>query len=326
MKDSDSDYNSSEVDPDVSDSEYNDFDIDYKDAEELSETAEERYRENKRYRSAKHECRNYCKFYSKGYVQVLDHFRFNPNYIRFVENPSERLKEFVLKIDGYALEYIKNPSLELQLIAVRQHGGSIQFIENPSHEVQIEAVKQSGHAIAYIKNQTPLFIELALKYDPGTFRHFHVQEESHQLRAISHKPALFEYAKNPSEKVKNLALALDGRNISFVENPTKDDIATVFNDDYQNIWYLYNRNIELPDEIKFLAIEKDPFMIKYIKNPNYSLKCLAIKLNPSVIEFVPEPDLLLRQFALDCAEEQLKKKADDDVRRCTLMKPLIFRK
>ena len=87
----------------------------------------------------------------------------SPNYIKYIENPSEQVQLVAVQEDGHSIQYIQNPSEQAQLAAVNQNGNSIQFIQNPSEQVQLAAVQEDGYSIKYIENPTDKVKQLFTK-------------------------------------------------------------------------------------------------------------------------------------------------------------------
>jgi hypothetical protein len=53
---------------------------------------------------------------------------------------------------GYYIKFINNPSEKVQLAAVRNNEDALRFINKPSEQVQLVAVSQNKTAIDYISN------------------------------------------------------------------------------------------------------------------------------------------------------------------------------
>ena len=95
----------------------------------------------------------------------------NEGYVlRYIKNPTEKMKLIAVKNDGFAIDLIKNPTEEMQILAVQQNGNVIKFIKNPSEKVQEEAVKQNGLAIQYIENPSEKIQEEAIKQNFNVLR------------------------------------------------------------------------------------------------------------------------------------------------------------
>ncbi len=124
----------------------------------------------------------------------------NPNIIRSIRNPSEKIQLAAIEKDPYYIEDIKNPTEKVQIIAIERDPDNIEIIKNPSEKVQLVAVKNKGSSIQFIKNPS----------------------EKVQLAAIMQKPSSIQYIKNPFEKVQLAALEKAPWLIQYkyIENPT----------------------------------------------------------------------------------------------------------
>ncbi len=71
-----------------------------------------------------------------------------------------------VKENGYSIRYINNPSEYIKELAVKQNGCAIKHIDNPSEKIQELAVKQNGCAIQYINNPSEKIRKLTLILHP----------------------------------------------------------------------------------------------------------------------------------------------------------------
>lgn len=71
---------------------------------------------------------------------LLKRVKKNPNYIKFINNPSEELQLQAVKEIGYSIKYIENPSIEIQKAAITQNPYCIEYIQDPIEELQLLAI------------------------------------------------------------------------------------------------------------------------------------------------------------------------------------------
>ena len=176
--------------------------------------------------------------------------------IKDINNPSEKLKLFVVKQDGYSIQYIDSPSEEVQLAAVTQNGFAIQFIENPSEQVKLVAVTKNGHTIRFIENPS----------------------EEVQLAAVANDAYSILYIKNPSEKVQLAAVQRSIYAIEYIKNPSEQVQLAVVQKNVNDSEYNGSaiKLIKNPSEkVQLAAVQKDRRAIKYIENPSEAVKKAA---------------------------------------------------
>jgi hypothetical protein len=125
--------------------------------------------------------------------------KYAPNIYPFIDNPTEEMKEQLIKSNPDYFFLIENPSIELQVIAIRstKTPGSTyvvrytndegktgppeisRWFDLDSYEVQHEFVQKDGRMIVYFD-------------DPS---------EEIQLTAVMSKPESIKFIDNPTEKV-----------------------------------------------------------------------------------------------------------------------------
>jgi archaellum component FlaD/FlaE len=71
----------------------------------------------------------------------------NPESIKNIDNPSEKLQLIAIKQNVNAIKHIDNPTEKVQLAAIKQNGNAIKHIDNPTEKVQLEAIKRNVYAI-----------------------------------------------------------------------------------------------------------------------------------------------------------------------------------
>jgi hypothetical protein len=83
--------------------------------------------------------------------------------IRYIKDPSEDIKLYVVNVVGYFIRYFENPSIDIQMAAVSNDGESIQYIHNPSLDIQMAALKCSSESLEFIHTRTFELVLLALE-------------------------------------------------------------------------------------------------------------------------------------------------------------------
>ena len=64
----------------------------------------------------------------------------------------------------------------------------------------------------------------------------------------------------------------------------------------QFIQLLNDANIKITQSVQIVAVDTDPKVIQYIKNPTRMAQLTAVKKNPKVIKFIKNPDPLVLQY------------------------------
>ena len=64
----------------------------------------------------------------------------------------------------------------------------------------------------------------------------------------------------------------------------------------QFIQLLNDYEIKITQTVQIIAVDTDPTIIRWIKNPTRMAQLTAVKKNPSVIEFIENPDPLVLQY------------------------------
>lgn len=110
----------------------------------------------------------FCKKYTDNKDELDDIFsnylNRHPKLIKYIENPSKRLREQVIVKYAKAIKYFKKQSDELCLRAVKIDGRALRYVRNKTEYICQEAVIQNGEAIKYveIEDRSEELIDLAL--------------------------------------------------------------------------------------------------------------------------------------------------------------------
>ena len=142
--------------------------------------------------------------------------------IKYIKNPSEKVKLAAVERDGYAIEFIKNPSEKTQLAAVERDAFLMEYIKNPSKEVQLAAVKKDGNVIQYIKNPSKEVQLAAVKRSGIAIQYIENPSEEAQLAAVKRAGWQIKFIKNPSLKVQMAAVEQDRKAIKHIKEPSID--------------------------------------------------------------------------------------------------------
>lgn len=111
---------------------------------------------------------------------------------------------------------------------------------------------------------------------------------------LEREPSLFKHIKNPSIKLCNYAIELDGNNLKYILNKHSDIKVT------RKMLYVAVDNCpkvirEIPEIIideglKELAFDRDPSLMQYFNYIRKSYIEQRVKENPSIIQYIKNPD------------------------------------
>ena len=237
-------------------------------------------------------------FFSINAIKVLEVIpnRFEGKPLRKpisdIKNPSEKLKLFAVKQNGYAIRGIKNPSEEVKIAAVQQYGPAIQFIDNPSEEVQIAAVTKNGRAIKHIidKGITP--------------------NEKVQLAAVNNDGSTIQFIDNPSEAVKLAAVRKYGSAIQSISYPSEAVQLAAVQQDGKAIYNILIKDIIPSEQVQLAAVSQDGKAITSIINkkitPSEKVQLAAVQQNSKVILYIKNPSEAVQLAAVQGSGREIK--------------------
>lgn len=136
----------------------------------------------------------------KKYIEMVKN---NPESIKDIDNPSEKVQMAAIKADYNIFKYIKNPTKNVMYEAVKLHDLLIGDIYDPPERVQMVAVKNNPYAINSIK---PYPCEKA------------------KAKAVLINYKVLEYIDNPSEKIQMSALQSNLDAFNYIKNPCQKAI------------------------------------------------------------------------------------------------------
>lgn len=126
--------------------------------------------------------------------------------LKFVVNPTDKIRLAAVSNDFRALKYIIKPSLEICKEAFKNDimGDSLYYIakENRTEEICLEAIRAHAHAISHIDDPTEEMCRLAIQEDYFTI--VFVNKPSFELCefAIQQDPRAISYITNDEFKKK----------------------------------------------------------------------------------------------------------------------------
>lgn len=89
-----------------------------------------------------------------------------------------------------------------------------------------------------------------------------------KIRLLKIDSYYFEYIKNPTEKMKKIAVADNCWNIKYVEKPTEELIWIAFKQSKHSIMFVN----ELNENFQLKLIKEQPSVIQYIKDPSIEVQ------------------------------------------------------
>ena len=134
---------------------------------------------------------------------------------------------------------------------IERYGRDIAKNEKCPEKIKKLILEKDPENISVMKNPSVSLQEFAFKNDYSVLPYLTIDiTEDMAIKAISVKPILFKYIKNPTLNMKTLAVSLEPYCIEYIEKPSKD--------------------------LQILAIQKDPRTVNLIKNPTYEIQKYAL--------------------------------------------------
>ena len=171
-----------------------------------------------------------------------------------------------VNFDPFLLKYISDEffSTELCLNAVTKNGLAIQCIVNPFQEACVEAIKNNKAAIFHITDPTDeMYLMVLDEYPHLSNRMKNTQllgSYDHIKFSLKHDPKLFLNIKNPTYDQCLECLKITSRIFQFL--PTE----------FLDI-----------EELGMIALEDDPWLLKYMSNQTENMCLVAVMKDPLTI-------------------------------------------
>lgn len=127
--------------------------------------------------------------------------KLKPQTILYVQDPTQKMIDFALTQDGRCIRGIRNPSAQNCLKAIQQNPDVIADIPNPTPEMCLKAVRLQGWTIFHIKDQTKDLCLEAVKQDANALLHIRDQTEEICLAAVTHHPDSLQLVRNKTDKI-----------------------------------------------------------------------------------------------------------------------------
>jgi TPR repeat protein len=217
--------------------------------------------------------------------------RHTIKYTRYSSKYTGNKKTFIVKVGGYAyIKYINNPSEKVQLWAVNQSASALAYIKNPTEKVQLEAVKKGGSSLSYVKKSSEKVQLEAVRHSANALKYINKPSEKVQIEAVKRYASALAYIKNPSKKVQLEAVIHNGTSINHIKEPSeKIQIEAVKENGYA-INFIKNPT----EKTKLAALKQHGQNIKYINNPSKELKLIAMTTYPNYLMTLKDPELYLQ--------------------------------
>lgn len=187
----------------------------------------------------------------------------NPNTIRFVREPSERVESIAVSHDWRNIEHISDPSTNLQMLAVTRNGAALEFIHNPSEAVVDTALKTSPSAIEWVR----------------------APSVDQQLQAVKRSGSVIQYIKDPPPEVQLAAVEQYKNAYHHIKDPSSDVVVYIARHAYQLLEDLDQK----PAAMQTLCVEIQPLCVLLLRDPSEELQVMAVKADPRVMARLPNP-------------------------------------
>jgi len=186
--------------------------------------------------------------------------------IRERVDKSKELLMATLQLNGFLIGNIMPQRKEFQLLAVNQHPDSIKCIENPDVEVQLAAIRRCCFSIQHIKNPA---VEVQLET---------VREDGYTI----------QYIENPNYEVQLAAVKQNVIVVSYIKNRCSQVVEYVDNY-FGKKTFLIHRWCGGWVTNDTLMVKEDPFMIRYMKNPDRNVQLAAVETDVRSVYCIKDP-------------------------------------
>lgn len=253
-----------------------------------------------------------------------------PNNITDIIKPSEKLSLIAVKKSGNILKYIDNQTDEICMVSVQYYPDTLEFVKNQTDEICIVALSQKGKLLKFVNDKKKYICEIALEND-GLALEF-IDDQTVKLCKIALRKNIqsYKYIKNKNDDINLYTISLDADslkdiiNLSGIEKISekvciealkkKGSLLKYIPKDYQTYEMCHLAIENDPESISFfdekyfscenlvkLALFKNSFVIKHIKNPSNEICNLALEQNPLSIRFIENQtnELCIKAINLD---------------------------
>lgn len=209
---------------------------------------------------------------------LLEQIKKNPNNIKDIENPTEDLCIYAIRIDYRVLRFINNQSINVCTKAIKINYKSLKYVKDQTIPIIIHAIRINPKAFKYIDDQNDKIYEICAginykiidyakfprnieRYIPDHLKYKYLSDkEIYMDMKRTHSYSFIKFIDDPSFNLCKMVIDINICNLNFIQNPT----------------------IELCS----YAIKKDYCSLRYIKNQTLELCILAININRKAIEYV----------------------------------------
>jgi hypothetical protein len=228
---------------------------------------------------------------------------FHPEYIKFIDNPTEEVSLHLVKRYAIRLADIANPSENVCIAAITKNPDVIRFVKNPTEEMCLIAVNGDAKAINYIKNPSNDVCIAAINKDPSRIIDIKNLTEEMCLIAVKQDPYVIRYVPSnlQTEEMGLIAVKHKGNNLAHVKNPTEEMCLIAVKQNPFALMYIKNQT----EEMCLIAIKQDPSVLRDIKNPTNLIYIEAVKKDGEMLRYVPQtPEIC--QAAVDSDPKAIK--------------------
>jgi hypothetical protein len=240
--------------------------------------------------------------YCHGYLGTLEEYHtvikmisIYPDTFKLLSNKTKQLCVCLLSVNRNLVSSIPTHLFdeEIALFAINKFRYETtykcipkEFRTNNLHKVLIS---QNTSAISYIP-QTPELCLMAVSRNGYVLGYIEEQTEEMCLIAFKDNIKTIKHIKNITPKILELAIELIGKNdenlcqylLTKIQSPSMELLRKIISISPKSISYIPEY---LCDELIFLALEKEPYTIRSIKNPTNKQLIYAFNKNPRSVDF-----------------------------------------
>jgi hypothetical protein len=178
--------------------------------------------------------------------------------IEFWKDAPEDVCLSAVKQNPHSIRFINQPSDALRQAAFEGDASIIKYLNDVSDEMNLESVKRDWQNLRYVKRQTPEICRAALEIEPGALQYVRNQTEEMCLEAIRRNPKMFTYVKTEvrTPLIIQTALELHPKNFAVLNKAEQTPELCKEIVDKQPLFVKYIRDDKLKEQFKQYAFKQ----------------------------------------------------------------------
>lgn len=212
-------------------------------------------------------------------IKFIHHNSDSPKLRQLIKVTKDpEILEYIIDASGEYIKEIENPSEKLQLIAVEDSGLYLQYIKNPTRKVIIAALEDDGHALKYVKNPDIGMQLAAVRTNGMALQYIKDPDNRVANAAISERGDAIQFIEWPTVQQQKMAIHDGIHNIKYIKNPDEEALAYMIKENSSAIDYIPEKYMN--DRLKMIAIQSDTGIYDHMNNPPEEVKWYIAKNEP----------------------------------------------